>query len=169
MTVLSQSTATINAIVNLAKDQGYDATPFETDYKSVLTKDDQTQVVNFIAQGLMDGNISMTEKSQAKFEGDPKALRRYVVGLVNDRLRKAKAINGNVTYVAKNPGKLTNSRDAELKALTQVLTLDNTAEVKAEIEAEIARRKSELAADKVKTVTINYDALPADLRAKLGI
>jgi len=169
MKTQSQSEATINAVVNLAKEQGYDASPFETDYKSVLTKDDTNQVVNFITQGLTDGNITMTDKSKAKFQDDPKALRRYVVGLVNDRLRKAKAINGNITYQAKEPGKLKNSRDAELKALTQVLSLDNTPEVKAEIEAEITRRKAELDAAKVKTVTINYDALPADLRAKLGI
>lgn len=169
MTVLSQSQATINAIVNLSKEKGYKATPFETDYKTVLTKADTTQVVNLITAGLQDGSITMTDKSREKFNGDPKALRRYVVGLVNDRLRKAKAINGNVTYSAKEPGKLKNSRDAELKALTQVLALDNPPEVKAEIQAEIDRRKSELEAANKKTVTINYDALPADLRAKLGI
>lgn len=169
MKTLSQSEATVNAIVNLAKENGYDASPFETDYKEVLTKADTTQVVNFITQGLTDGNITMTDRSHAKFDNDPKALRRYVVGLVNDRLRKAKAINGNVVYQAKNPGKLKNSRDAELKALTQVLSLDNTPEVKAEIQAEIDRRKAELDVAKVKTVTINYDALPADLRAKLNI
>ena len=166
----SQSDATINAVVNLAKEQGYDAKPFETDYKSVLTKADTTQVVNFITQGLTDGEITMTDKSKAKFEDDPKALRRYVVGLVNDRLRKAKAINGNTVYAAKEHGKLKASRDAELKALTQVLSLNNTPEVKAEIQAEIDRRKSELDAAKVKTdKPINYDALPADLRMKLGI
>jgi len=169
MTTKTQSEATINAVVNLAKEQGYDASPFETDYKEVLTKADTTQIVNFITQGLVDGNISMADKSKAKFEDDPKALRRYVVGLVNDRLRKAKAINGNVAYAAKNPGKLKNSRDAELKALTQVLALDNPPEIKAEIEAEINRRKAELDAAKVKTVTINYDALPPELRAKLNI
>ena len=166
---ISQSEATINAIVNLAQEQGYNAQPFETVYKDILTKQDTNQVVNFITKGLISGDISMTDKSKAKFKGDDKALRRYVVGLVNDRLRKAKALNGNTTYQYKEPGKLTNSRDAELKALTQVLALDNPPEVKAEIEAEINRRKQELAAAKVKTVNINYDALPADLRAKLGI
>ena len=169
MSQLSQSDATINAVVNLAKEQGYEASPFETDYKTVLTKDDTSQVVNFITAGLIDGNITMTEKSKAKFDGDPKALRRYVVGLVNDRLRKAKAINGNVVYSAKEPGKLIASRDAELKALTQVLALDNPPEVQAEIQHEIDRRKSELEAAKVKPQEINYDALPDDLRAKLGI
>ena len=170
MTTQSQSDATVNAIINIAKEQGYEASPHETDYKEVLTKDDISGVVNFIAQGLTDGNITMTDKSKAKFADDSKALRRYVVGLVNDRLRKAKAINGNVVYQAKEPGKLKNSRDAELKALTQVLALDNPPEVRAEIEAEIDRRRAELDAAKAKTsAPINYDALPADLRAKLGL
>ncbi len=169
MGILSQSQATINAIVSLSKEKEYKATPFETDYKDVLTKDDISQVVNFITVGLQEETITMTDKSKDKFQDDPKALRRYVVGLVNDRLRKAKAINGNVIYSAKEPGKLKNSRDAELKALTQVMALDNPPEVKAEIQAEIDRRRSELDAAKTKTVTVNYDALPADLRAKLGL
>lgn len=167
MTVLSQSQATINAIVSLSTEKGYQATPFETDYKDVLTKDDISQVVNFITVGLKDETITMTDKSKAKFKDDSKALRRYVVGLVNDRLRKAKAINGNITYSAKEPGKLKNAKDAELKALTQVLALDNPPEVKAEIQAEIDRRKSEL--DLPKKVEINYDHLPAELRAKLNL
>ena len=40
MTVLSQSDATINAVVNLAKEADYEAKPFETDYKTVLSKAD---------------------------------------------------------------------------------------------------------------------------------
>lgn len=165
----TQSEATINAVIALAQDQGYQATPHETDYKTVITKADQTIVVNMITAGLLAGDITMAEKSKAKFAGDDKALRRYVVGLVNDRLRKAKALNGNIAYVAKEPGKLKNSRDAEMKALTQVLTLDNPPEVKAEIEAEIVRRQAELDAINPKTVTIQVEHLPEALRAKLGL
>ena len=180
MSVKTQSQATINAIVNLASEKGYDVKPHESDYKTVMTKADTDQIVSLITQGLTDESVSMTEKSRLKFnvgqgtpqtESQKKALKRYVVGLVNDRLRKAKAINGNVTYQAKEPGKLTNSRDAELKALTQVLALDNPDNVKAEIQSEIDRRKAELAAQKAAKTSapINYDCLPADLRAKLGI
>ena len=170
--MLSQSQATINAIVSLAQEKGYDASPFETDYRTVMTKEDCTTIVNFITQGLIDDEITMTDGSKEKFKemnDSNKGLRRYVVGLVNDRMRKAKALNGNTTYEAKEPGKLKNSRDPELKALMQCLELENPAEAKAEIQAEIDRRRSELAAANPKKPDINYDALPAHLRAKLGL
>ena len=165
----TQSEATINAIVNLAQERGYEATPFETDYKTVLTADDQKTVVDMIFAGLKAGEISMTEKSKEKFKDDDKALRRYVVGLVNDRLRKAKAINGNTTYQYKNPGKLTNSRDPQLKALMQVLELHKDTDNEADIQAAIDNRKAEIAVEKQKEVEINIEHLPADLVAKLGL
>lgn len=167
----TQSQATIDITVNYCKEKEIQATPFETDYNEVLSSEDKKAIVSMVFEGMVNGDISVTDKSKANYENDHKAWKRYTTGLLNDRLRKAKALNGNTTYVAKEPGKLSGSRDPELKALMQVLTLDNAPEVKAEIEAEIDRRKSEIAATKAaKTVKpINYDALPADLRAKLGI
>jgi len=162
----TQSEATINCIINLCTEQGYNHSPHETIYKDLLTKDDVTNVVNFVTAGMTNGDITMTDKSRAKFEDDPKALRRYAVGLVNDRLRKAKALNGNTKYEYKNPGKLTASRDPELKALMQTIEIVPD-EHKAEVQVEIDRRRAEL--NKPKTVTINYDALPPELRAKLGL
>jgi len=163
---MSQSEATINCIINLCTDKGYDHSPHETIYKDILTKDDVTHVVNFVTAGMQDGNITMTDKSRTKFEDDPKALRRYAVGLVNDRLRKAKALNGNTAYQYKNPGKLTSSRDPELKALMQTIEIVPD-EHKPEVQKEIDRRLAEL--NKPKKADINYDALPAGLRAKLGL
>jgi len=162
----TQSESTINAIINLCTEQGYDHSPHETIYKDILTKDDVTSVVNFVTAGMISGDITMTDKSHAKFDNDPKALRRYAVGLVNDRLRKAKALNGNTTYAYKNPGKLTSSRDPELKALMQTIEIVPD-EHKADVQVEIDRRRAEL--DKPKMVEINYDALPPELRAKLNI
>ena len=163
----TQSEATINAIINLANEKGYEATPYETDYKAVLTADDKTTVVELIFAGLQSNAISMTEKSKAKFQDDPKALKRYVVGLVNDRLRKAKALNGNTKYEYKEPGKLTSSRDPQLKALNQVLELHKDTEHAEAIQVEIDKRKAELAAEKQDPIDISH--LPADLVAKLGL
>ena len=167
----TQSQATIDITVNYCKDKEIQATPFETDYKEVLSSDDKKVIVSMVFDGMVNGNIAVADKSLAKYENDHKAWKRYTVGLLNDRLRKAKALNGNTTYTAKEPGKLSGSRDPELKALMQVLALDNTPEVKADIQSEIDRRKSEIAATKAtkSAKPINYDALPADLRAKLGI
>lgn len=162
----TQSEATINCILNVCNDKGYEHSPSETVYKDILTKDDVTHVVNFVTAGMQAGNITMTDKAHAKFDNDPKALRRYAVGLVNDRLRKSKVLNGNTTYQYKNPGKLTISRDPELKALMQTIEIVPE-EHKPEVQKEIDRRKAEL--DKPKMVEINYDALSPELRAKLGL
>lgn len=166
----TQSQATIDITVNYCKEKGIDATPFETDYKTVLDSNDKKAIVSMVFEGIVNGSISITKSSQEKYENDDKALKRYTVGLLNDRLRKAKALNGNTTYSAKEPGKLVNARDAELKALTQTLEIVPE-ESKADVQIEIDRRKSEIQAAKAKkTATpINYDALPADLRAKLGL
>lgn len=165
----TQSQAVINFVVNLAKEKGYDAREFETDYKTILSKDDVNVVVEMTFAGLQNGTISMTEASQAKFQDDEKALRRYVVGLVNDRLRKAKAINGNTTYEYKEPGKNKFNKDVQLKALYQILELHKGTDNEAEIQEAIDARTAEITKDKPKQVVINYDALPDDLRAKLGI
>lgn len=162
----TQSEATINCILNLCTEQEYEHTPHETIYKDLLTKDDITKVVNFVTTGMQNNEITMTDRSHEKFDDDPKALRRYAVGLVNDRLRKAKALNGNTMYQYKNPGKLTSARDPELKALMQTIEIVPD-EHKAEVQKEIDRRRGEL--NKPKKVEIDYDALPAELRAKLNI
>ena len=162
----TQSEATINCILNTCTEQGYDHSPHETIYKDIMTKDDITSVVNFVTAGMTNGDITMTDKSHAKFDDDPKALRRYAVGLVNDRLRKAKALNGNTNYQYANPGKLKNSRDAELKALLQTIEIVPD-EHKAEVQVEIDRRRAEL--NVTKQPAINYDVLPPELRAKLGL
>ena len=167
----NQSQATIDITVNYCIEKGIQATPFETDFNEVLSSDDKKAIVSMVFEGMTNGDITVSDKSLSKYKNDHKAWRRYTVGLINDRLRKAKALNGNIVYTAKEPGKLSGSRDPELKALMQVLTLDNTPEVRADIQAEIDRRKSEIDATKAAKASkpINYDALPADLRAKLGI
>ena len=168
----SQSQATINCIINLCTEKGYKHTPNETVYSEILTKEDLTNVVNFITAGLVEGSISITDKSKEKWkvgtdQVDVKGLRRYVVGLVNDRLRKAKALNGNVKYEYKEPGKLTMSKDPELKALNQTMEITTDPEHKKLIQVEIDRRQQEL--NKPKKVEVDVSLLPKHLRDKLGL
>jgi hypothetical protein len=163
----SQSEVTINCILNLCTEKEYDHTPHETVYKDLLSKDDITQVVNFVTKGLINEEVTMTEKSKEKFKDDPKGLRRYVVGLVNDRLRKSKVLNGNVKYEYKEPGKLTMSKDPKLKSLNQVMEITTNPEHRVEIQKEIDRRMAELNAP--KKVEIDVSLLPEELRKKLGL
>ena len=154
----TQSEATINAIINLCNEKKYENIPFETDYKTILTQEDIKEVIGIVFNGLIRNEISMTEVSKKKFENDPKALRRYVVGLVNDRLRKAKIINGNVKYEYKNPGKLTSSQDPMLKSLNQLLQLHPENQ---DVKDAIEKRQEEL---KPK-VEIDVNLLPDHLKA----
>ena len=163
----SQSQATISCILNLCTEKEYNHTPNETIYRDLLSKEDTTQIVNLITQGLCDGDITMNDKAKKKFQHDIKALRRYVVGLVNYRLRKSKVLNGNEVYVVKEPGKLKNSRDAELKSLLQVMEITTNEEHRVEIQKEIDRRQAEL--NVVKKVEIDVSLLPEELRKKLGL
>ena len=168
----TQSQSTIDCIINLCTEKGYKHTPNETVYSEILTKEDLTNVVNFITVGLVEGNISITDKSKEKWSVgtdncDVKGLRRYVVGLVNDRLRKSKVLNGNVKYEYKEPGKLTMSKDPELKALKQTMEITTDPEHQKLIQAEIDRRQQEL--NKPKKVEVDVSLLPKHLRDKLGL
>lgn len=164
---VTQSEAVISCVLNLCTEKKIKHEPFVTIYRDVLTDGDKSLVADFITQGLVKGEITMTEKSKIKFKDDVKALRRYVVGLVNDRLRKAKKLNGNTTYQHQEPGKLKNARDPELKALMQTLEIV-PAEHKADVQVEIDRRKKELDAAKKTTVAIDLTQLSPELRKMLG-
>ncbi len=155
----TQSEATINAVVNLAKELEIEATPYETVYSKVLSSEQLQPLIDMLTVSLIEGAIGMSPKSKLKFLGndteeypsDHKALRRYVVGLVNDRMRKAKALNGNIKYEHKEVGKLINSRDPQLKALNQVLALETTLdEDKPAILQAITTRKEESVTEKMK-------------------
>lgn len=169
VTKMIQSDATVACIINLCTEMGYKHNPGETVYKDLLTKDDKTFVANFVTKGCLDGSIMMSDRFTEKTKGDPKAVRRYVVGLVNDRLRKAKKLNGSTKYVAANPGKLKGSRDPEMKSLKQVLEITTDESNRKDIQLEIDRRQKELDLEKKKTVTIDVKFLSPELRKTLNL
>lgn len=120
-----------------------------------LTKEERAQVQTALVAGFQDGSIA--------FQGDATdstKLASYVSGLVSNWLRKDRRLNGNVAYVAKNPGTRTGSGDESLKAMRTLLGATTDAEARAEIQAEIDKRVSELKPKK----TINTSALPESLR-----
>ena len=165
----NQSQATIDITINYCKDKGISAKPYETDYNAVLTREDKNTIVEMVFEGMRNGDIFIKEESLQKFTTDHKAWKRYAVTLVNDRLRKAKALNGNTTYQYKEPGKLTNSRDEQLKALTQLLEIQQGTEYEADIVEAIEARKTAIAAEKQKEVRVDVSKLPRELAIKLGL
>lgn len=120
-----------------------------------LTREERSAVQASLVTGFQSGEIT--------YQGDPTdstKLASYVSGLVSNWLRKDKRLNGNVSYVAKNPGTRTGSGDESLKAMRTLLAATTDVDAKAEIQLEIDKRVSELKPKK----TINVEALPESLR-----
>lgn len=121
----------------------------------VLTKEERQTVSSALLSGFQNGTIEYDGDTS-----DAKKLGSYVSGLVSNWLRKDKRLNGNTTYTAKNPGTRTGSGDDTMKAMRTLLSVTTDETAKAEIQAEIDRRVSELKPKK----TINAAALPESIR-----
>lgn len=160
MTKQSQKEAVFTAVSNVLSQNG---TPVIEGKAVTMTKELRAQVNAILFEGFRAGTIELdkTEISDSDLKG-------YVSGLQSNWLRKDKRLNGGTMYVAKNPGSRAGSGDAQLKAMRALLsTLTNEAE-RAEVEGYIATRVSEIQKSKVKSVSIDFSALPADLASKFS-
>ena len=128
-----------------------------------MTKERRSQVNSILFEGFRSGKISLDR------EFTDAELKAYVSGLQSNWLRKDTRLNGGVQYVPKNPGSRMGSGDAQLKALKALLKIKDEPSEVAEIQQFIAKREAELRSAKAKSVTVNVDDLPAELRAKLGV
>jgi hypothetical protein len=125
----------------------------------VMTKEHRKEVNDILFAGFRSGDIELER------EYSDSDLKAYVSGLQSNWIRKDKRLNGNTTYVAKNPGSRAGSGDAELKNAKLLLsTLTAGTEDYNEVQAFIEQRTAEIAKTKVKT--IDFSALPAHLRSK---
>ena len=150
MSKMTQKEAVFQAVTNICG---------ESDGAYHPSKEERTQVNQILFEGFRAGKIA--------YDGDLPSdteLKAYVSGLQSNWLRKDKRLNGGVTYQAKNPGSRAGSGDATVKAMRALLSsgvVTDEAE-RTRIQSMIAER---LAAIKpAKTVTINVDALPEELR-----
>lgn len=120
-----------------------------------LTKEERSAVQASLVAGFQSGSIAYQGDAT-----DTTKLTSYVSGLVSNWLRKDKRLNGNVAYVAKNPGTRTGAGDESLKAMRTLLQATSDDSARAEIQAEIDKRIGELKPKK----QINVSALPESLR-----
>jgi len=123
------------------------------------TKEQRGQVNAILFEGFKSGGINFDGELPTDSE-----LKAYVSGLQSNWLRKDKRLNGGVQYVAKNPGSRTGSTDPQIKAMRILLSTKSDATERAEIQTFIDKRLAEV--KPAKTVTINVDDLPAELKAK---
>jgi hypothetical protein len=126
-----------------------------------MTKERRAEVNAILFQGFRAGDIELDR------EYSDTDLKAYVSGLQSNWIRKDKRLNGNTIYVAKNPGSRAGSGDSQLKNMKLLLaTLTPGTPDYIEVEQCIAVRTTEVATAKAKTVTVDFSALPAHLRAK---
>ena len=158
---MNQRQATVSAILSVLSQRGvsYELNG-STPVSQVLTDNDKSAVVDMLCKGFIEGKVEMSSEGKAKYFGDPKELKKYVVGLTNNWLRKAPELNCGKTYEPKNPGSRKGSGDRVLKALKELMKTTEDTEAKAEIQAAIDERIKEIS----PKVEIDMEAIPAHLR-----
>jgi hypothetical protein len=137
------------------------------DVKPLLNDSIETEICSQLMAGFKDGSIDLKGGVETKYPTD-QALKTYVSGLMSNWYRKGKELNGNVEYVAKNPGSRAGSSDPQLRELKKVLSQVTTDDDKAMIQGYIDARLSELNAAKSKAKPIDFSVLPAELAAKFA-
>jgi hypothetical protein len=114
----------------------------------VLDKEQRAEIVNILCEGFTAKKIS--------YDGDVPVdaeLRTYCNGLLSNWLRKDPRLNGNVKYVAKNPGSRSGSTDPQVSAMRILLGTKTDPTERAEIQAFIDRRLAEIKPSAAKTLT----------------
>ena len=161
---MNQRQATVTAILSTLSERGvtYELNG-PTPMNEVLTPDDKFKIVNVISNGFKNGQIQMSADAQTKYHIDSE-LRKYVVGLVNNWIRKAPEFNGTKSYVAQNPGSRSGSSDPQINALKALMKITSDTQLQAEIQQAISDRLEALK----PTVEIDVDSLPEHLRHLVG-
>lgn len=162
---MNQRQATVTTIMSVLAERNcnYELNG-ETSVSEFLTTDDKSKVVDILCKGFLAGEIEMSQEGKEKYFSNTAELRKYVVGLVNNWIRKAPEFNAGNSYVAKNPGSRSGSGDETIKALKALLAVTADPSIKSDIQAEIDKRLAEL---KPK-IEINISALPEHLRHLVG-
>ena len=155
---LTQKQAVFLAIINVLQEDGIDFKVGEEHVYPHMTKERRALVNSVLFQGFKDGSIIL----DASFSDEE--LKAYVSGLQSNWIRKDSRLNGNTAYVAKNPGSRAGSGDAQIKAMKALLSTLTSETDKAEVQAEIDKRMSEI--KKPKAPTVDFSALPESLRVK---
>ena len=156
---VNQKTAVFQAIIMVLEAAGIE---FQegSNVAEHMTKERRGEVNAILFKGFRAGDIELDR------EYSDSDLKAYVSGLQSNWIRKDKRLNGNTTYVAKNPGSRAGSGDSQLKNMKLLLaTLTPNTPDYTEVEQAIIARTAEVAATK-KTVVVDFSALPAHLRAK---
>ncbi len=164
----SQKEAVVNAV---SKILGKSFVKGSTNVKETLTEDQLTELRETIFKGVKSGDITYN-----KDLADDKAVRRYVNGMIDNHLRKAKELNGGTKYIVKNAG--SHSRDPQISALKKLAkNYESGSAEQAKVLSAISNRESQLSAERQQAATakkretamknIDTTVLPPELQAAL--
>jgi len=164
---VNQKSATVNTILAVLSDRGVDyELNGQTPISQVLNDSDKAKVREILFTQFKQGQVEYKSSFQSKVDDDSE-LKKYISGLVNNWIRKAKEFNSGQTYKAKNPGSRTGSQDPEVKEMRKLLSVTTDPQSRTMIEQAISKRIAELKAEQ-NQVEINVDNLPAHLRHLIG-
>src|SRR5581483_1324086 len=88
---ISQKSAVIAAVTQVLG-SAYDA---NVSARDLLSAEQLTEVKNIVSNGILAGRVAFSKANAGE-----KEIRRYVAGLVDNHLRKARELNGGNKYVA---------------------------------------------------------------------
>ena len=163
MSKVNQRSATVNTILSVLSERGceYELNG-ETPISDVLNDSDKAKVREILFTMFRQGEIEYKSSFQSKVDDDSE-LKKYISGLVNNWIRKAKEFNSGNTYQAKNPGSRAGSQDSKVKEMRKLLQVTTDPQAKAMIQEAINQRVSEIKAEK-NQVEIDASQLPEHLR-----
>ena len=156
MSKFNQKEGVFNAVCAVTEQESFDGAV-------TLTKEQRASVISIVTEGLVSGDIDMTAAAREKHNDEAK-MRTYTNGLVSNWLKKDLRLNGNEPHKPKNPGSRAGSSDAVIKNLKALKSTLSNPEQIAAVDAEIDKRLATLKAEKTKTVEIDINLIPEDLR-----
>ena len=165
---VNQKTATVNAILSVLKEHGVN---YELNgsipVSEVLTDTMTNKTKEILFAMFRSGNVEYSIEFKSKVDSDSE-LKKYINGLINNWVRRAREFNCGIKHEAKNPGSRAGSTDEKVKEMKKLLSITTDPTAKAMIQAAIDQRVAEVKAEK-NQVEIDYSVIPAELRAKLGL
>ena len=136
----------------------------ETFSEAVTLTDEQRKAVHTgVFDMFKNDEVSFSESARANYDTDS-ALNGYVSGVISNWIRKDKRLNGNTKYTPKHPGSRAGQGDPQIKELRKLLKIHTGQPKEEEIQGYIDRRLGELKVEKTKSVSIDVEQIPEELR-----
>jgi hypothetical protein len=158
--MLNQRSATVNVLLSVFNESGNEyVLNGEVNLKDVITPDQKQKTKQILFTMFREGKITYKPEFEAKVQDDSE-LNKYIGGLINNWLRKAKELNNGEKYEAQNPGSRAGSGDPQVRELKKLLAKVKGTTHEAKVQAAIAERLEEI---KPK-VEINTDLIPESLQ-----